>query len=49
MDRQKQKEFDAAVGERKAREKNEVWIKELEAKDREEREYRAKEEVIRMR
>jgi hypothetical protein len=48
-DRQKQKELDAAVAERKAREKNEAWIKELEAKDQEEREHRAKEEAVRMR
>lgn len=34
--RQGRKEFDAAVAERKAREKNEASIKELEAKDQEE-------------
>lgn len=39
-DRQKRKEFDAAVAERKAKEKNEAWIKELEARDEEEKELR---------
>jgi hypothetical protein len=40
-DRQKRKEFDAVVAERKAKEKNEAWIRELEARDREEQEMRA--------
>jgi hypothetical protein len=31
MDQQKRREFDAAVAEHKAREKNAAWIKELEA------------------
>jgi len=39
-DRQKRKEFDAVVAERKAKEKNEAWIKELEARDEEEKELR---------
>jgi len=39
-DRQKRKEFDLAVAERKAKEKNEAWIKELEARDEEEKELR---------
>jgi len=37
-DRNKRKEFDAAVAERKGKEKNEAWIRELEARDREEKE-----------
>ncbi len=44
-DRQKRKEFDAAAAERKAREKNEAWIRELEARDEEEREIRAMREA----
>lgn len=40
-DRQKRKEFDAVVAEKKAKEKNEAWIKELEARDEEEKEIRA--------
>lgn len=40
-DRQKRKEFDAIVAERKAKEKNEAWIRELEARDVEDRELRA--------
>jgi len=40
-DRQKRKEFDQVVAERKAKEKNEAWIRELEARDREEQEIRA--------
>jgi hypothetical protein len=43
-DRQKRKEFDAVVKERKAKEKNELWIKELEARDEEERAIRAERE-----
>jgi len=46
-DRQKRKEFDAVVAERKAKEKNEAWIKELEARDQEERELRAAREARR--
>lgn len=34
-DRQKRKEFDAVVAEQKAKEKNEKWIAELEARDEE--------------
>jgi hypothetical protein len=41
-DRQKRKEFDVAVSERKAKEKNEAWIRELEAREREDREEREK-------
>jgi FtsZ-interacting cell division protein ZipA len=40
-DRQKRKEFDQAVLERKAKEKNEAWIKELEIRDEEAKEIRA--------
>lgn len=43
-DRQKRKEFDAVVRERKAQEKNELWIKELEARDEEERQIREQRE-----
>jgi hypothetical protein len=43
-DRQKRKEFDAIVAERKAKEKNEAWIRELEARDEEERQLRAERE-----
>lgn len=43
-DRQKRKEFDEVVAERKAKEKNDLWIKELEARDEEEKEIRAEKE-----
>lgn len=43
-DRQKRKEFDTVVKERKAKEKNELWIKELEARDAEEKQIRAEKE-----
>ena len=46
-DRQKRKEFDEMVAERKAKEKNEAWIRELEARDQEEREIRAAREARR--
>jgi hypothetical protein len=39
-DRQKRKEFDKVVEQRKAREKNEAWIRELEARDEEEKDIR---------
>ncbi|KAN0092273.1 Hypoxia induced protein conserved region domain containing protein [Hyaloscypha variabilis] len=39
-DRQKRKEFDKVVEERKAREKNEAWIRELEARDEEEKDIK---------
>jgi Hypoxia induced protein conserved region len=39
-DRQKRKEFDKLVEERKAREKNEAWIRELEARDEEEKDFK---------
>ncbi|PBP26817.1 hypothetical protein BUE80_DR002249 [Diplocarpon rosae] len=40
-DRQKRKEFDEVVAEKKAKEKNEAWIRELEARDAEEKEIKA--------
>jgi hypothetical protein len=44
-DRQKRKEFEGVVAERKAKEKNEAWIRELEARDEEEKELRAMREA----
>jgi FtsZ-interacting cell division protein ZipA len=46
-DRKRRKEFEDVVLERKAREKNEAWIRELEARDEEEREGRARREARR--
>ncbi len=46
-DRQKRKEFDAAVQERKRRERSEAWIRELEIRDEEERELKAARETRR--
>jgi hypothetical protein len=46
-DRQKRKEFEGVVAEKKAKEKNEAWIRELEARDEEERELRAMREARR--
>jgi hypothetical protein len=40
-DRQKRKEFESGVAERKAKKKNEAWIRELEARDREDSNDRA--------
>ncbi|KAK0101269.1 Respiratory supercomplex factor 1, mitochondrial [Cadophora gregata] len=40
-DRQKRKEYDVVIAEKKAKEKNEAWIRELEARDEEEKELRA--------
>jgi len=40
-DRQKRKEYDSVVAEKKAQEKNLLWIKELEARDAEDKELRA--------
>ncbi|KAL2074031.1 hypothetical protein VTL71DRAFT_7809 [Oculimacula yallundae] len=40
-DRQKRKEYDVVVAEKKAKEKNALWIKELEARDEEEKELKA--------
>lgn len=41
QDREKRKEFDGAVAERKAKEKAEAWIRELEARDEEDKELKA--------
>lgn len=46
-DRAKRKVFDGAVAQRKAQEKNEAWIRELEARDQEEKELQAKKEELR--
>ncbi len=43
-DRQKRKEFDGAVKERHAMEKRDLWIKELEARDAEEKQIKADKE-----
>lgn len=40
-DRQKRKEFEGVLAEQKAKEKNEAWIRELEARDQEEKEFQA--------
>lgn len=45
-DRHKRKEFDGVVADRKAKEKNEAWIRELEARDREDKDWRARREAI---
>ncbi|MCJ1230716.1 Respiratory supercomplex factor 1, mitochondrial [Toensbergia leucococca] len=41
-DRTKRKEFNDLVAARKAREKNEAWIRELEARDQEDRDWRVR-------
>ena len=41
-DRAKRKEFEGVVAEKKAKEKNEAWIRELEARDREDKEWRVR-------
>jgi len=46
-DRNKRKEFEGVVAERKAKEKNEAWIRELEARDKEEKEIQAMREARR--
>jgi hypothetical protein len=46
-DRQKRKEFDAVIAERKAMEKRELWVKELEARDEEDKQLRAKRDAFR--
>jgi Flp pilus assembly protein TadB len=43
-DRQKRKEFEGVIAEQKAREKNQAWIRELEARDEEEKELKASKE-----
>lgn len=42
-DREKRKVFEGGLAEKKAKEKNEAWIRELEARDREDREEREEE------
>lgn len=39
-DRKKRKEFEGVLAETKAKEKNEAWIRELEARDEEDREMK---------
>ncbi|CAD6447757.1 cc278e95-1b57-41d8-a488-07dd1ae4b1e7 [Sclerotinia trifoliorum] len=39
-DRKKRKEFEGVLAEQKAKEKNEAWIRELEARDEEDKEMR---------
>jgi hypothetical protein len=39
-DREKRKQYDKVVAERKAIEKREAWVRELEVRDKEEREYK---------
>lgn len=46
-DRQKRKELDAVIAEQKAKEKKEAWIRELEARDQEEKEFQAMREARR--
>ena len=46
-DRQKRKEFDKAVADRNAQEKRDAWVRELEARDEEEKELRAMREARR--
>lgn len=46
-DRQKRKQFEGVVAEKKAKEKNEAWIRELEARDSEEKEFKARREAAR--
>ncbi|TVY36552.1 Respiratory supercomplex factor 1, mitochondrial, partial [Lachnellula occidentalis] len=48
-DRKKRKEFEGAIEERKAKEKNEAWIKELEARDEEDKAISAQRERRRLR
>ncbi|RDL31178.1 putative Altered inheritance of mitochondria protein 31, mitochondrial [Venustampulla echinocandica] len=48
-DREKRKEFEGILSEKKQKEKNEAWIKELEARDREEKEIAALREKRRAR
>lgn len=40
-DREKRSEFEAVLAEKKAKEKSEAWIRELEARDAEEKELKA--------
>lgn len=47
QDREKRKEFEGVVAERKAKEKSEAWIRELEVRDEEDRALRAMREEAR--
>ncbi|KAI9826750.1 MAG: Respiratory supercomplex factor 1, mitochondrial [Sarea resinae] len=44
-DREKRKQFEGVVAEKRNKEKNEAWIRELEARDREEKEFQARREA----
>lgn len=46
-DRDRRKQFEGVVAEKKAKEKNEAWIRELEARDAEDKEIAAKREEFR--
>lgn len=39
-DRKKRKEFEGVIAERKAKEKNEAWIRELEARDKDDKDWK---------
>ncbi len=41
-ERVRRKEFEGVVAEKKGKEKNEAWIRELEARDREDKEWRVR-------
>lgn len=41
-DRKKRKEFEGVIAERKAKEKNEAWIRELEARDKDDKEWKVR-------
>ncbi len=41
-DRIRRKEFEGVIAEKKAKEKNEAWIRELEARDREDKEWKVR-------
>ena len=46
-DRSKRKEFEGVMAERKAQEKNQAWIRELEARDEEDKLIRARRDAAR--
>ena len=48
-DRAKRKKFEGVVAEKKAEERRQQWIRELEARDREDQEIRAKKQAARKR
>lgn len=45
-ERTKRREFDGKVAERKAQEKRDAWIRELEARDQDDKDWRAKMDAI---